>query len=194
MATMLGCHHFFPAARRPTQIEVPLVNPFQVGPADPELVRREIVDAVDDFFRIKSESPVRRDSVAWVEGRLETFPEVGGTIFEPWRRDSTRGFERIQSTFQTIRRTAFVKVVPGPDGYLIDVKVVKEKEDVDHSQYPTAGSSVQRHDGTVVRNANVLSDLPVTTEWYPAGTGRDLDLERRIAERIAGRLTNIEKP
>ncbi len=77
---------------------------------------------------------------------------------------------------------------------MIDVKVKKDKEDVDHSQYPTAGSSVQRHDGSVVRTANVLQDLPMTTEWYPAGAGRDLDLERRIAERIAGRLTNIEAP
>lgn len=194
MATAVGCHHFFPATRRPPQIEVPLQNPFQVGPADPALVWSQVVDAVDDYFRIKSETPVRRDNAAWLEGRLETFPEVGGTIFEPWRRDSTRGFERLQSTFQTIQRTAYVHVIPGPDGYLIDVKVKKDKEDVDHSQYPSAGSSVQRHDGTVVRNANVLSDLPTTTEWYPAGIGRDLELERRIAESIAGRLTNIEAP
>ncbi len=189
-----GCHHFFPFKRQPPQIEVPIANPFQVGPADPALVWQEVVDAVDDYFRIKTESRVRRDSAAWMEGRLETFPEIGATLFEPWRRDSTPGFERIQSTFQTIRRTAFVKVLPGADGYLIDVKVVKEQEDVDHSQFPTAGSAVQRHDGTVVRTNNVLSDLPSTVDWYPAGIGRDLDLERRLAEQIAGRLTNIESP
>ncbi|MCC6508332.1 MAG: hypothetical protein IT423_04445 [Pirellulaceae bacterium] len=194
VVTATGCHHFFQGPRRAPQVEVPLVNPFQVGPADPELVWSQVVDTVDDYFRIKSETRVRRDSAAWMEGRLETFPEIGGTLFEPWRGDSTRGFERIQSTFQTIRRTAFVKVVPGADGYLIDVKVVKEKEDVDHSQYPTAGSSVQRHDGSVVRTANVLNDLPMTIDWYPAGAGRDLELERRLAERIAGRLTNIEAP
>ncbi len=144
MVTAGGCHHFFPGPRRPPQIEVPLANPFQVGPADPALVWSQVVDAVDDYFRIKSETPVRRDNAAWLEGRLETFPEVGGTIFEPWRNDSTRGFERLQSTFQTIQRTAYVLVIPGPDGYLIDVKVKKDKEDVDHSQYPSAGSSVQR--------------------------------------------------
>ncbi len=188
-----GCH-FFHGPKRPPQVEVPLANPFQVGLADPALVWRQVVDAVDDYFRIKVESPVRRDSAAWAEGRLETFPEVGGTIFEPWRRDSTRGFERIQSTIQTIQRTCYIKVVPGPDGYLIDVKVIKEQEDVDHSQYPTAGSSVQRHDGTVVRSNNILVDVPMTIGWYPAGIGRDLELERRIAERIAGRLTNIEPP
>jgi hypothetical protein len=194
IVTQLGCKHFFPGTGRPPQVEVPISNPFQVGLADPSLVWQQVVDAVDDYFRIKSETPVRRDSAAWLEGRLETFPEVAGTLFEPWRRDSTPGFERVQSTFQTIRRTAYVKVLPGPDGYLIDVKVVKEQEDVDHSQYPTAGSSVQRHDGTVVRNASVLTDIPTTIDWYPAGIGRDLDLERRLAESIAGRLTNIEAP
>lgn len=190
----LGCRHFFPGPSRPPQVEVPISNPFQVGLADPSFVWLQVVDSVDDYFRIKSETPVRRDSVKWVEGRLETFPEVAGTLFEPWRRDSTPGFERVQSTFQTIRRIAHVRVLPGPDGYLIDVKVVKEQEDVDHSQYPTAGSSVQRHDGAVVRTASVLTDLPTTIEWYPAGIGRDLDLERRIAENIAGRLTNVEAP
>lgn len=194
LITHLGCRHFFRGTGRPPQIEVPVSNPFQVGLADPSLVWQQVVDAVDDYFRIKSETPVRRDSAAWLEGRLESFPEVAGTLFEPWRRDSTPGFERVQSTFQTIRRTAYVKVLPGPDGYLIDVKVVKEQEDVDHSQYPTAGSSVQRHDGTVVRNASVLTDIPTTIDWYPAGIGRDLDLERRLAESIAGRLTNIEAP
>lgn len=189
-----GCGHFFGDRNRAPQVEVPISNPFQVGRADPTLVWQQVVDAVDDYFRIKSESPVRVDSAAWLEGRLETFPEVGATLFEPWRRDSTPGFERIQSTFQTIRRTAFVRVVPGPDGYLIDVKVTKEQEDVDHSQFPTAGSSVQSQSGAVVRTTNVLSDLPVTIDWYPAGVGRDLELERRLAERIAGRLTNIEPP
>lgn len=188
-----GCRHLFGPAR-PAQVEVPISNPFQVGMADPTLVWQQVVDAVDDYFRIKSETPVRMDSAAWLEGRLETFPEIGGTLFEPWRRDSTPGFERVQSTFQTIRRTAFVRVLPGPEGYLIDVKVTKEQEDVDHSQFPSAGSSVQAQNGTVVRTTNVLSDLPATIGWYPAGIGRDLELERRLAESIAGRLTDIEPP
>lgn len=189
-----GCNHFFQGRNRPPTIEVPIANPFQVGLADPSLVWLQVVDAVDDYFKIKSESPVRRDSDAWLEGRLETFPEIGATLFEPWKRDSSPGYERVQSTFQTIRRTAFVKVLPGPDGYLIDVKVIKEKEDVDHSQFASAGSAVQRHDGTILRNVNTLSAMPQTVNWYPAGLGRDLELERRLAENIAGRLTKIEPP
>ncbi len=110
----VGCHHFYAGPRRPPQIEVPLANPFQVGPADPALVWAQVVDAVDDYFRIKSETPVRRDNAAWLEGRLETFPEVGGTIFEPWRTDSTRGFERLQSTFKPFNAPLMYMSFRGP--------------------------------------------------------------------------------
>ena len=93
-------------------VEVPVSNPSRVGPLDPEFLWFQIVDAVDDYFRIQSEQWVRRDNVQWLEGRLTTYPEVSGTSLEPWRREAARGFERLQSTVQTIRRTATVRVVP----------------------------------------------------------------------------------
>lgn len=204
-----GCRFFSQSPSGPPRVEVAISNPFQVGPADPTLVWEQVADAVDDYFRIKSETPVRRDSAAWLEGRLETFPEIASTLLEPWRRDSTPGFERMQATIQTIRRTAYVKVIPGPDGYLIDVKVIKEQEDVDDAQglSATTGESTAattgvstsvRSEGTgsgsLIRSTSDIRDMPSTVGWYPAGIGRDLELERRLAEQIAGRLTNIEPP
>jgi hypothetical protein len=111
---------------------------------------------------------------------------------EPWRRDAARGFERLQSTFQTIRRTATIRVIPEESGYAIDVQVVKEQEDVDQSQFATAGSASQRHDGTVVRNENQLRQMPVTL-GSPAAR-RDRELEQRIMENILGRVTNVAPP
>jgi hypothetical protein len=140
---------------------------------------------------------------------LETFPEIASTLLEPWRRDSTPGFERVQATIQTIRRTAYVKVIPGPDGDLIDVKVIKEQEDVDDAQQLSAATAESTAEntgvstsvrsegsgsGSVIRSTSDIRDMPSTVGWYPAGIGRDLELERRLAERIAGRLTNIEPP
>ena len=128
---LAGCHRFsqpdldFRFAP-PPPIEVPVANPSHVGPVDPEFLWRMIVDAVDDHFRIDSEQPVRRDNINWLEGQLVTFPEISGTAFEPWRTDTARGFERWQSTFQTIRRTAKVRVTPEPTGYQIAVEVVIE--------------------------------------------------------------------
>ncbi|QDV22409.1 hypothetical protein [Aureliella helgolandensis] len=176
----------------PAPIEVPVANPAHVGNVDPDFLWRQIVDTVDDHFRIRSEQPVLRNNLTVLEGNLSTYPEVSGTSLEPWRNDAARGFERLQSTFQTIRRTANVRVVPEAGGYLIDVSVVKEQEDVDQSQFSTAGALAQRHDGTIVRNENQLRQMPVTLGWYEIG--RDRDLEHRLMENILGRISNVEPP
>lgn len=176
----------------PPAVEVPVANPARIGAVDPDFLWRQIVDAVDDYFRIENEQPVRRDNLNWLEGGLTTYPEVSGTSLEPWRGDASRGFERLQSTFQTIRRRATVRVIPESGGYSIDVQVVKEQEDVDQSQFATAGSAAQRHDGSIVRNENQLRQLPVTLGWYEIG--RDRDLERRLMEGILGRITDVEAP
>lgn len=178
-----------PSAFIPT-VEVPVPNPARVGPIDPEFLWLQVVDAVDDYFRIQSEQWVRRDREQWLEGRLTTYPEISGTSLEPWRRDTSRGFERLQSTFLTIRRTATVRVIPEESGYMIEVLVVKEQEDVDQAQASTSGSSAQRHDGTIVRNENQLRQLPVTLGWFEIG--RDMELERRIMSEILGRITDVE--
>lgn len=194
-----GCHRFSRepldfqfAPQPPPPIEVPVSNPAHIGNVDPEFLWRMIVDAVDDHFRIESESPVRRYQTNWQDGRLTTFPEISGTSFEPWRRDTARGFERLQSTIQTIRRSARVRVTNEPTGYQVEVEVLKEQEDVDQSLFGSAGASSQRHDGTVVRNENQVRQTPVTLGWYEIG--RDRDLERRIMEGILGRVTNVEQP
>ncbi|MCA9133992.1 MAG: hypothetical protein KDA45_12585, partial [Planctomycetales bacterium] len=153
----------------PPPVEVPVANPAHVGAVDPDFLWRQIVDAVDDYFRIDTEQAVRRDNMNWLEGRLTTYPEVSATSLEPWRSDTARGFERLQSTFQTIRRKATVRVIPENAGYLIDVQILKEQEDVDQSQFATAGAATQRHDGTIVRNENQLRQLPVTLGWYEIG-------------------------
>lgn len=192
-----GCHRWhrgpYDMGMTPTApIEVPVANPANVGELDPDFLWRMIVDSVDDYFRIDLEQPVRRDNLNWLEGRLKTFPETSGTSFEPWRREAAPGFERLQSTFQTVRRTATVRVIPETTGYQIAIEVMKEQEDVDQSQFAASGAASQRHDGTIVRQQNQVRQLPVTLGWYEIG--RDRDLERRIMEGILGRITNVEPP
>ncbi|MEO8271784.1 MAG: hypothetical protein ABI557_18820 [Aureliella sp.] len=196
----VGCQHWNVGAidkgldllTPPPPVEVPVSNPAHVGDVDPDFLWRQVVDTVDDYFRIEKETPVRRDNMTWFEGRLSTYPEVSGTCFEPWRHDTARGFERLQSTVQTIRRTASVRIVPEATGYMLDVQVMKEQEDVDQSQFATAGAAAQRHDGTIIRHQNTLRQAPVTLGWYEIG--RDRDLERRLMESILGRITNVAPP
>lgn len=200
LAIVTGCHRMPNMAldkglqllAPPPPIEMPVSNPAHVGAVDADFMWRQIVDAVDDHFRIDSEQPVRRDNMNWLPGSLTTYPEVSGTTLEPWRRDTARGFERLQSTIQTIRRTAKIRIVPEATGYLIDVQVMKEQEDVDQSQFATAGAAAQRHDGSIIRHENQLRQAPITLGWYEIG--RDRDLERRILESILGRITNVEPP
>ncbi|MEZ6135665.1 MAG: hypothetical protein R3C53_12215 [Pirellulaceae bacterium] len=192
-----GCHRFTmfgnsAANRPPPPVSVPLTNPHHIPAADPDFLWNQVVDSVDTYFRIKSEQPVRRSNTNWIEGRLSTYPEVSGTTLEPWRRDAARGFERLQSTFQTIRRTATVRVIPEDAGYSIEVQVLKEQEDVDQSQVASAGSAAQRHDGTIIRNENQLRQLPLTLGWFEIG--RDRELEQRIMSEIIGKLTHVGPP
>ena len=71
---------------------------------------------------------------------------------EPWRKDSSPGFERRYATLQSIRRRAVVHVRPQTDGgYLVDVAVYKELEDLSQPEYSTVNVEALRHDGTLVR-------------------------------------------
>ena len=79
-------------------------NPLELPPARDEFVWSQVIDAVDDYFRVAREQPVQNSEGIVLDGRVETAYRIGASIFEPWRKDSTAGFERMQSTFQSIRR------------------------------------------------------------------------------------------
>ena len=160
----------------------PLENPLFVPPLDREALWCQTVDAIDDYFRIEREDRVRLIGGILTEGRIDTFPTIGSTVFEPWRTDSTRGYEKIHATLQSIRRRATVRVIPAEGGYLLDVVVQKELEDLDKPEHATAGGATLRHDGTLVRQEGAAGRYSVTLGWIPIG--RDVALEQRILTRI----------
>jgi hypothetical protein len=164
----------------------PIQNPLFIPPVDREFLWSQTVDAVDDYFRIEREDRVRLIGGVLTEGRIDTFPTIGSTIFEPWRTDSTRGYEKLQATFQSIRRRATLRVIPMEGGYLLDVVVQKELEDLDKPEHATAGGSTLRHDGTIVRQQGPPGRLSVTLGWIPIG--RDVTLEQRILADVSARL------
>jgi hypothetical protein len=171
---------------RPPQQYVP--NPLTLPPAEDLFVWLQVVDVVDDYFRIRSEQPVQNRGDMVLEGRLETTYQIGASTAEPWRKDSTDGFERLQSTLQSIRRRAFVFVRPLGAGYEVEVIVQKELEDTDRSLDASAGSATASRDNTVGRRRRAVADnSPVTLGWIPLG--RDESLEQRILQDILGRVT-----
>lgn len=162
-------------------------NPLELPEADDQFVWAQVVDTVDDYFRIAREQPVQRSKGLLLDGRLETSYQVGASILEPWRKDTTAGFERLQSTLQSIRRRAVVTLRATASGYTLEVVVQKEIEDTDRSQLAAEGNSSQRHDGTLLRHTNGRTDGPRTLGWIPLG--RDATLEQRLLHEIHGRVT-----
>jgi hypothetical protein len=161
-------------------------NPMFVPAMDREFLWNQAVDAVDDYFRIEREERVRLIGGVLTEGRIDTFPITGSTVFEPWRKDSTPGYEKIHATLQSIRRRGTVRVIPTEGGYLLDVSVQKELEDLDKPEHATAGGATLRHDGSIVRQEGASGRYSVTLGWIPLG--RDATLEQRILADLRARL------
>ena len=166
-------------------------NPLELPAAQDNFVWSQVIDAVDDYFRIAREQPVQNSNGIILDGRVETSYRIGASILEPWRKDSTSGFERMQSTLQSIRRRAIVTVRPMGPGYTVEVIVQKELEDTDRSQYATESMASKRHDGTVVRLQDTFDGLPQTLGWIPLG--RDASLEQAILQDIHARITQSDR-
>ncbi|QDV42986.1 hypothetical protein Enr13x_28380 [Stieleria neptunia] len=162
-------------------------NPLELPPLDDQFVWSQVVDTVDDYFRISREQPVQNSNNFLLDGRVETSYRVGASVLEPWRKDSTAGFEALQSTLQSIRRKATVIVRPRGAGYTVEVIVQKDLEDTDRTQYATETTATRRHDGTIVRQVGGAGDSPQTLGWI--SLGRDTSLEQRILRDIFQRVT-----
>lgn len=182
----LGCGKLLSRFTEPTPpLFVP--NPLDLPPGNDQFIWSQVVDTIDDYFRVAREQPVQNSNGIVLDGRLETSYQIGASILEPWRKDSTSGFERLQSTFQSIRRRAMVTLRPSATGYVLEVVVQKELEDTDRSQLSNEASSSQRHDGTIVRRSGGKQNGPRTLGWIPLG--RDSTLEQRLLHEIHRRVT-----
>lgn len=161
-------------------------NPLFVPANDHQVVWEALVDVVDDYFKIEREEPVRQIGAVLTEGRLDTFPEVGSTLFELWRGDSASPQEQLESTLQSVRRYAQVKVAPDQGGYWVTVEVYKELEDVIRPAHSTAGAATFRNDSSLARVTNPVGDQDINQGWIPQG--RDAALEQRILTQLQVRL------
>ena len=189
----IGCNRFF--ATEPSawpEGHEPTSNPIYVPIVDRELVMDQISDELDDYFRIYREERVRLVDHVLTEGWIETHPKIGATLFEPWRRDSTKGFERLHATLQTVRRFAKVRVIPTADIYAIDVKVYKELEDRLAPERATVTAKFEKPFQSIEDDRpNSLADIP-NRGWIPMG--RDFSLEQQILRNIETRISQMCQP
>ena len=177
-----GCAGYAPPVAAPmgyaAPVHLPLVNR--------DLLWDAVVDVVDDYFRIDREERLRLVGDVEIEGRIDTFYEVGSTLLEPWRGDSANAYERLESTLQTIRRVAYVRVIPTGTDYLLDVQVFKELEDPLRPEHATAGAATFRNDTSLERYREPVGGQPLVMGWIPLG--RDPALEQRITSEVQARV------
>lgn len=185
-----GCAHWHKWGSSPETIAIAdaVPNPLPVVAMDQDFLWNQIVDTVDDYFRIEREVRMRAEGGVVTDGLIRTFPITGASCLEPWRDDSTHGFERLHATLQSIRRRATIRVSPMGGGYDVELAVYKELEDVAQPEHANVGASTLRHDGSLVRNEPNALAGPATLGWITQG--RDFSLEQRMLAELRGRLAD----
>jgi hypothetical protein len=166
----------------------PVENPLFVAVDDREYFWQQLIDSIDDHFQIVQEDRVQAIGGILTEGRVETAYKLGSTFLEPWRGDSSPGYQTWHSSLQTIRRRAIARVIPTAGGLLVELTVEKELEDLNRPEYSTVGQSAERHDGTQVRIDKIDTRNTQNLGWIPLE--RDCDLEKRILSSLRDRLAH----
>lgn len=154
-------------------------NPLVVPSADFDLVWNKTVAEVDKYFDIAEENRLSR--------KIVTQPQPGATLIEPWSGDSVTFTDRLESTFQTMRRFAIIKVDPAPTGgFLVKVEVHKELEDMVKPDRQAAGRAVFNNNFPVNRTREIIGPVPAPKGWI--NRGRDAHLEQVILSGIRDSL------
>ena len=200
LLALTGCGlHFAPLfgpARISGTTKDGLPNPLLIPITDREFVWNQLVDELDDYFRIEREQRVQETGGVLTEGRIDTLPTPGATVPEPWYRDSTPGFERKLSSLQSIRRYAIARVIPTQSGSWVEVQVIKELEDVAQPEQSTVtisnSAAGDRYDSSVSRPELTSNGRTDSLGWICLG--RDSSLEQQILHELKARLSNIEQP
>jgi hypothetical protein len=139
-------------------------------------VFEQVIDIVDDYFEIAYANRY--------DGRIESFPSIAPGLEQPWKPGSPDLYQRTLAAFQTIRHRAIVKIDPAPDGgYFIDVKVLKELEDLAQPIRSRGGPALIRGDQTIDRQYEVIEAAVYDSNWIPIG--RDCKLEQVILCRLS---------
>jgi hypothetical protein len=172
----------------PPPVAVIYQNPSLVPNPSHEVVWDQVADVVSGYFRIEKEQPVRIVGNVFTEGRIDTYPQGGATLLEPQRRDSVGAYNRWESTLQTIRRKAHLRVQPAPaeGGFLVEVVVEKELESLPKPERTAAGATSFLSDRAPRGVGSIRPTKAEPSEWIPLG--RDIALEQAILAKIHARL------
>jgi hypothetical protein len=163
--------------RAPDAVENPvLVSPGMPTGAAYREVFEKTIDILDDYFELLPPDPY--------DGRILTKPRIAPGYEQFWKpgNPDTRG--RLLATFQTIRQTATARIWAGEHGgYLVNVVVVKELEDLPRPTQARIGNALFQEAPGVDRVLEVVTgETTADRTWFRVG--RDYALEQQILRRI----------
>lgn len=191
LAAVAGCGGI-PVGPGAVQPGLSVSNPLFVPARDADFVFDQVVDAMDDHFKIDSERRVQAIGGYLTPGRIDTFPVIATSLLEPWRRDFHVGIDTAESTLQTIRRYATAEITPAEGGFIVSLQVFRELEDLSQPQLATAGFSLPLNDPSLQRVDDSPEGGPITLGWIPQG--RDFALEQQILAEVECRLSPAALP
>jgi len=150
-------------------------NPIFIPAGNQEVVWESVVDMLHDF-----QFPVARENR--LDGIIQTDYKVGSGVLEPWHHDSVGHDNVWESTFQSIRRRAFVSISPAEGGYLVGIEAFKEKEDLPGLAANSAGGATFQENFPLKRDLNLVVGQSTPSGWIPQG--RDPELENEMLNRL----------
>lgn len=150
-------------------------NPILVRGSSPDGIWENTVDVLHAY-----QFPIERENR--LDGQIETDYKVGSGLLEPWHHDSVTVGDRLESSFQSIRRRATVSVTPTQGGYLVGVEVLKEIEDPQDLIVNSAGTATFPESNKLDRNLQVVVGPATPDGWILLG--RDISLEQDLLNSL----------
>lgn len=167
---------------------VPQENPLYLpyGPESYAKLYEKALDLLDDIWEIAYADRFT--------GRIETHPAIAPGVEQPWRPGSPDFRQRLLAFLQTIRHRCILNISLAENGgYYVEIKVLKELEDLPVPMRSTAGQASFRINSTIERQFEVIEPPIYEPFWMPIG--RDYKLEQVLLERLAHtNFKNVPNP
>jgi len=149
-------------------------------------------------------------------GVIVSEPVTSGQWFEPWRVDSPGGYQLLESSLHTIRRTVTVRLQPLEDSpaetqptvadvlsedwdreppvwgvkrYRVSVQVDKSRYSAPERQITTASGALAIYSTRIPTTEGIRGPASREIDWVPLG--RDPLLEAFLLEKLANALPNV---
>jgi hypothetical protein len=148
------------------------------GPEAYSRLFETVLDVIDNDFEVAIASRY--------DGRIEGAPRIAPGYEQILKPGSPSLYERLLATCQTIRHRCIVLIQPAEGGYVVNVTVLKELEDLPNPTREQSGAAAFRTDVNIDREREVVDPLVISNSWIPKG--RDFDYEQKILREIRRKI------